>query len=110
MSAGGNNLMIRIRGFARKTRRSTKGGSLSDSTAENSARNSHSDHDQQTGFTMGNNGSSNGNGNGSNGNGTELHRNGTGDATATARSRGADMVAHNRTGRDDPLANYLHEV
>ena len=95
--------MIRIRGFAGKIRRSTKGGSLPASARDVSARNGQSDHTDQPEITMGNNGHNNGNG-------TEaIHRNGTDDLTATARGRGASNGAHPEQN-NDPLAAYLHDV
>ncbi|MFL6514840.1 MAG: sugar transferase [Chthoniobacterales bacterium] len=54
--------MIRIRGFARKTRRLTKGGSLPVADGEVSPRNGHSTGDDQAGLIMGSNGHSSGNG------------------------------------------------
>jgi lipopolysaccharide/colanic/teichoic acid biosynthesis glycosyltransferase len=92
--------MIRIRGFARKTRRPTKGGSLPATSREVHAGNGHSDHDQQPRINMGSNGHSNGNG-------TEaVHRNGTGDLTSTATARTIDGVASN----GNHLTSYLHNV
>src|SRR6185295_15042732 len=55
--------MIRIKGFARKTGRLTKGGSLSSSTGQAGLK-SDSDRHPQAELNMGNNGHHNGNGNG----------------------------------------------
>ena len=101
--------MIRIRGFARKSRRSTKGGSLSapaQTISGSSARNGDSDHNHQAGLKMGNNGHSNGNGNGT----AAIHRNGSDDPTATARNRSVDSGSRSSERNGDPLANYLHDV
>ena len=95
--------MIRIRGFAGKIRRATKGGSLPASAREASARNGQSDHTDQPEMNMGNNGHNNGNG-------TEaIHRNGTDDLTATARGRATSNGAHPEQN-NDALATYLHDV
>jgi lipopolysaccharide/colanic/teichoic acid biosynthesis glycosyltransferase len=96
--------MIRIRGFARKTRRTTKGGSLPASSREISARNGHSDHDHQAGISMGNNGHSNGNG------ADAVHQNGTDDLTPTARGRTSDDSLRISGRNGGELTEYLHAV
>jgi len=96
--------MIRIRGFARKTRRLTKGGSLPTPVREASSRNGDLDRDEKTNLTMGNNGHSNGNGNGTG------HRNGTADPMPPAGLRGVDGVAIGTNGNGDHLTSYLHGV
>src|SRR5689334_7299028 len=98
--------MIRIRGFARKTWRLTKGGSLPASTREVSPDVSEPGHDSGRHLHMGNNGHNgngnghhNGNGNGHvnvNGNGTNVvDRNGS-----TARSHGVNHSGNGSNGRE----------
>src|SRR5215212_4951848 len=103
--------MIRIRGFARKTRRLTKGGSLPAPTREVSAREGHSIREEYSEQNMGNNGHSNGNGQ-SNGNGTDiLHRNGASDRPIAAT---ADRLGHLGNGSNgngsNAISSYLHSV
>jgi lipopolysaccharide/colanic/teichoic acid biosynthesis glycosyltransferase len=95
--------MIRIRGFARKTRRPTKGGSLPAPAREISARNGQSD-DDQSALKMGNNGHSNGNGT------DAIHRNGTTDRISTATARGINGIAVGAERNGDSLTSYLHDV
>ena len=86
--------MIRIRGFARKTRRPTKGGSLPDPDREVYARNG------------GHNGVNNGNGNGTD----AIHRNGSDHRTVNARDSSADTAAGRPEKNGDLLSHYLHDV
>ena len=106
--------MIRIRGFARKTRRLTKGGSLPASTREVSSQNGESSTDPERHLNMGTNGHNNGNGNG-----TDLvHRNGTTDRTAAASSRDLDHGTNGTNGSNgsngsadrNGVTAYLHQV
>jgi lipopolysaccharide/colanic/teichoic acid biosynthesis glycosyltransferase len=96
--------MIRIRGFARKTRRLTKGGSLPAPGGEVSSRNGHLDRDAHANLIMGNNGHSHGNGTGT------VHRNGTADPLPAAGIPSVDGVPIGKNGNGDRLTSYLHEV
>ena len=126
--------MIRIRGFARKTWRLTKGGSLPASTREVSPNGSEPGHDSGrhlNNLNMGNNGhnndnahrNGNGNGNGNgqvdgNGNGTDvIHRNGSTARTAPAVSREVNQSGDGSNGRGhngdldrSGVSAYLHKI
>ena len=110
--------MIRIRGFARKTRRLTKGGSLPAAMREVSSPNGEPHTDPQRHLNMGNNGHNNGNG-------TNLvHRNGTADRNGAtdrngaASSNGLDHTVNGSNGNGNGNGNgdrngvsaYLHRV
>jgi lipopolysaccharide/colanic/teichoic acid biosynthesis glycosyltransferase len=128
--------MIRIRGFARKTRRLTKGGSLSAAEGEVSPRNGQSTGDDQAGLIMGTNGHGNGNGNGvdtrlnmkisdrigsareERSNGTNGHRangsNGNGsngsNGHANRTNGNGNGNGHGNGGNGHGLTDYLHSV
>jgi lipopolysaccharide/colanic/teichoic acid biosynthesis glycosyltransferase len=123
--------MIRIRGFARKTWRLTKGGSLPASTREVSPEVSEPGHDSARHLNMANNGHNNGNGtnhvtgngnghaNGNgNGNGTNLvDRNGSTSRTSPSVFHGANHSANGSNGRGNNgdlsrsgVSAYLHKV
>jgi lipopolysaccharide/colanic/teichoic acid biosynthesis glycosyltransferase len=129
--------MIRIRGFARKTRRLTKGGSLPAPERQVSAREGQSVADDQAGLIMGTNGHSNGIGvdsrldtkdsdrtgnlhadrlNGSNGhrpNGSNGHHSNGSNGHASNGSNGSNGHANRSNGNGtngDGLTEYLHGV
>ena len=100
--------MIRIRGFARKTRRLTKGGSLPASSREVSTPASEPSHDSERHLNMGNNGHNNGNGT------HAVHRNGSNDRTGASRGfdhngNGNGNGSNGSTDRNGVSA-YLHKV
>ena len=94
--------MIRLNGFARKSRRLTKGGSLPESSPD-SQRNPAADRPADQRSNMGNNGH-NGHHNG-NGTDTTDHRNGD-----RLSADPADRPTQNGQSHQDPVRSYLHQI
>ena len=109
--------MIRIRGFARKTRRLTKGGSMSAATRDAFAQDSSPVGNLDPGVKMGNNGHNNGNATHT----ETFPRNGTSESVPAVRAHGphgsngtngsnGSNGHHGSNGHVDGLTEYLHEV
>jgi lipopolysaccharide/colanic/teichoic acid biosynthesis glycosyltransferase len=97
MKAGANKSMIRIRGFARKTRRLTKGGSSPESLRDmTSSESQHLDRTSEPSSTMGNNGHH------SNGNGAKPHH-------LNGSERVSNSQARSASG-DNGITSFLHKA